>query len=155
MHAVQCPTNNHFKIHFLSFLFKTWSTVRLSPFYSCTSFIYQITSFRVGYTHTHTHTTLKTMSKTGRRLGRELYHPTRPAGTLVRYPHHPIISLMGYDQVSKSSNRTTSGTDQGNNTVTRLIYSRPDLKVKNTYTHWKLARRPHSLKISIFSKSDP
>ena len=46
---------------------------------------------RYARTHAHTHTTLKLMSKTGRRLGRELYHPTRPAGTLVRYPHHLIV----------------------------------------------------------------
>ena len=123
----------------------------LDPFYSYTPLYFKFYLLMGRYT-AHTHTTLKTMSKTGRRLGRELYHPTRPAGTLVRYPHHPIISLPRYDQVSKSSNWTTSGTDQGNNTVARLIYPWPDLKVKNTYTHRKLARRPHSLKISIFSK---
>ena len=42
-------------------------------------------------THPHTHTSLKTKSKIGRWLGRKPYHPTCPAGTLVRYPHHLIV----------------------------------------------------------------
>ena len=57
-------------------------------------FIYSILSFRVRHTctHPHTHTTLKPMSKTGRRLGRDPNHPTRPAGTLVRKTRYSIIS---------------------------------------------------------------
>ena len=99
------------------------------------------------------------MYKTGRRLGRETNHPTRPAGTLVRKTHHPIIPA-GNDQENTSSNhiplriwpgkpssnRTTSGTDQ-ENTVARLIYLRPNLKYENSSNpHWKLARPPSSLK---------
>ena len=99
------------------------------------------------------------MYKTGRRLGRETNHPTRPTGTLVRKTHHPITPA-GSDQGNTSSNhiplriwpgkpssnRTTSGTDQ-ENTVARLIYPRPDLKYENSSNpHWKLARPPSSLK---------
>ena len=99
MYVVQCPTHNHLKYIFLSFLFKTFTIVHLDSFYTYTFHSFPIFSFlttfitvRGRYTRTHPHNTASPMSKTGRRLGRETNHPTRPAGTLVRETHHPIIS---------------------------------------------------------------
>ena len=64
--------------------------------------------------------------------------------------HHPIISLPRYDQVSKSSNRTTSVTDQENTQSRDSSTPDPTLSKKTTHAHRKLARRPNSLKILTF-----
>ena len=145
MYADQCPTHNHLKYIFLSFLFRTFTIVHLDSFYTYTFPSFPIFSFlttfiflRVG-THTHPRNTASPMSKTGRRLGRETNHPTRPAGTLVRETHHPIISRKIWPGKHISSNRTTSGTDQGNTQTQSRDSSTPvpTSSIKTTHKHWK------------------
>ena len=92
MHAHSCPTNTYLKYIFFLF-FSKYCLLCIWFHFNPTPLFLLITSFGSG-THAHTHTTHSTpkaISKSGLRLGRKLYHPTCPAGTLVRYPHHLIV----------------------------------------------------------------
>ena len=97
------------------------------------------------------------MYKTGRRLGRETNHPTRPAGTLVRKTHHPIIPA-GNDQGNTSSNHTPQDMTRkthhpvislsGYNQETHSRATHPPPNRPQTETHTpateSVARRPHT-----------